>query len=126
MIIYYWNEMKKVNRIFKALSDPTRLRIVFLLLDRELCVCELMAILGLEQSRISHQLRILRDGGLLRDDREGRWIIYRMPEAVKERLRPLLEMSLREDPAAAKIIRSDRASMQTCIRNEIRIKRCGA
>jgi len=117
--------MKKVRRIFKSLSDPTRLRIVFLLLERELCVCELTAILRMEQSRISHQLRILRDGALIQGGREGRWIIYRMPEAVKERLRPLLELSLREDSDAAKIVRKDRAGMETCIRKDVRKTRCG-
>jgi ArsR family transcriptional regulator len=117
--------MKKVTRVFKSLSDPTRLRIVLLLLERDLCVCELTAILDMEQSRVSHQLRILRDAGLIEDDREGRWIIYRMPEAVKEHLRPLLERPLRDDAEAVETVRKDRAALETCIRNDVRKSRCG-
>jgi ArsR family transcriptional regulator len=117
--------MKKVARVFKSLSDPTRLRIVLLLLERDLCVCELTAILEMEQSRVSHQLRILRDAGLIEDNREGRWIIYRMPETVRENLRGLLERPLGEDPQAAETIRNDRLALEACIRNEVRKTRCG-
>ena len=116
--------MRQVTRVFKSLSDPTRLRLVLLLLERDLCVCELTATLKMEQSRISHQLRILRDAGLIEDTREGRWIIYRMPEAVKEHLRPLVERSLKSDPEAAGIIRKDHAAMKECLRNDVRRKRC--
>jgi ArsR family transcriptional regulator len=112
--------MKKVTRVFKSLSDPTRLRIVLLLLERDLCVCELMAVLEMEQSRVSHQLRILRDVGLIEDDREGRWINYRMPEAIKEHLRPLIELALRDDAESTKTICKDRAAVEICIRNEVR------
>jgi ArsR family transcriptional regulator len=63
--------MKDTLKILKALADPTRLRIISLLLRRDLCVCELMFILKMEQSRISHQLRILRDADLVEDKREG-------------------------------------------------------
>ncbi len=71
--------MADMLRVFKSLSDRTRLRIVRLLLERDLCVCELMFVLGMAQSRISHQLRILRDAGLVEDTRDGQWIIYRIP-----------------------------------------------
>lgn len=118
--------MKKVTRFFKSLSDPTRLRIVFLLLERELCVCELTAVLGMEQSRVSHQLRILRESGLIEDNREGRWIIYRMPETVRKHLRPLVERALRDDRDAEETVRKDRAAMELCVRNEVRKTRCEA
>ncbi len=59
--------MKEAIKIFKALSDPTRLRILLLLLKRNLCVCELMFILKMEQSRLSHQLKILKDADLVED-----------------------------------------------------------
>ena len=75
--------MKDVVKIFKALADPTRLRIMLLLGRRELCVCELMFILEMEQSRVSHHMRVLRDAGIAEDVREGRWIIYRIPEEAR-------------------------------------------
>lgn len=73
-------------KIFKSLSDPTRLRILLLLLRKELCVCELSFILEMEQSRISHQLRVLRNADLVEGIREGKWIVYRVPEDKKKDL----------------------------------------
>jgi ArsR family transcriptional regulator len=61
---------------FRALSDPTRIRMVSLLADAELCVCDLAAALGMSQSAVSHQLRTLRDLRLVRRRREGRQIFY--------------------------------------------------
>jgi ArsR family transcriptional regulator len=68
--------MEATIKIFKALSDETRLRIYLLLLQSELCVCELVNILNMEQSRISHSVRILKEAGLVDNRREGKWIIY--------------------------------------------------
>jgi ArsR family transcriptional regulator, lead/cadmium/zinc/bismuth-responsive transcriptional repressor len=66
--------------MFKALSDPTRLRIVSLLAETELCVCDLAAVLDMEQSAVSHQLRTLRDMHLVRRRREGRRIFYALDD----------------------------------------------
>jgi len=72
----------EIVKIFKALSDETRLRIYLLLLQGELCVCELMNILDMEQSRISHNLRILKEAGLVKSKRRGKWIIYEVNSEV--------------------------------------------
>ena len=68
--------MRQMIDIFKALGDETRLRIYLILLKDELCVCELENILKMEQSRISHSLRILKNTGLVDSRRNGKWIIY--------------------------------------------------
>jgi ArsR family transcriptional regulator len=65
---------------FKALSDPTRVRMVSLLADAELCVCDLAAVLGMSQSAVSHQLRTLRDLRLVRRRRDGRQIFYALDD----------------------------------------------
>jgi ArsR family transcriptional regulator len=65
---------------FKALSDPTRVRMVSLLADAELCVCDLAAALGMSQSAVSHQLRTLRDMRLVRWRRDGRQIFYALDD----------------------------------------------
>jgi ArsR family transcriptional regulator, arsenate/arsenite/antimonite-responsive transcriptional repressor len=70
--------MKDAVRLFKALGDPTRLRIVKLLERGELCVCQLTAALGMGQSRISRHLAILKDAGLIEDRRAGKWVHYRL------------------------------------------------
>lgn len=64
-----------INR-YKALSDETRLRILMVLLKRELCVCQLQGILGETQPKISKHLRKLKDLGVVRDDRKDQFIYY--------------------------------------------------
>ncbi len=68
--------MQRQIEVFKALGDETRLRILKLLLKRELCVCELEAALSLTQSKVSRHLTVLRSVGLVEDRREGTWIFY--------------------------------------------------
>ena len=65
---------------FRALSHPTRIRIVSLLVGDELCVCVLAAALSMSQSAVSHQLRTLRDLRLVRWRREGRQIFYTLDD----------------------------------------------
>jgi ArsR family transcriptional regulator len=70
----------RLAETFRALSDPTRLRIVSLLAEAELCVCDLATALGASQSAVSHQLRSLRDLRLVRWRREGRQIFYTLDD----------------------------------------------
>ena len=62
----------------KALSDPNRVTIVKLLEEKELCVCELQALLGLAQSTVSKHLKLLEDAGLVSGRRQGSWIIFKL------------------------------------------------
>jgi ArsR family transcriptional regulator len=112
--------MKKTIKIFKALSDPTRLRILTLLLERDLCVCELLYILKMEQSRISHQLRILRDADLLEDIRDGKWIIYRIPPEIRSRIMHLLGWFLEEDSQQDEKIKRDKVNLKICLEKQLR------
>ena len=65
---------------FSALGDPTRVRILDVLSHGELCVCDLAAVLGLSQSAVSHQLRLLRGIRLVRPRREGRIVFYSLDD----------------------------------------------
>ena len=88
--------MKKLSRIFKALSDDTRLTIMGLVFRHgHLCVCETERILGISQSKASRHLRYLRDSGVLEDEREGLIVNYRLPRDRTEDLSKILDM-LRE------------------------------
>jgi ArsR family transcriptional regulator len=69
-------------RLFHALSDETRLAIVERLRGGELCVCDLTDLLEAAQSRLSFHLKVLRDAGLVRDRREGRWVYYALDPAA--------------------------------------------
>jgi len=66
--------------IFKALSDPTRLRIISTLAECELCVNDLAEALGMGQSAVSHQLSDMREKRLLRTRRDGRHVYYRLDD----------------------------------------------
>jgi ArsR family transcriptional regulator len=64
--------------VFKALSDETRLRTLRLLGDEELCVCDIVAALDMVQPKVSFHLRILKNAGLIKDRKQGKWIHYRI------------------------------------------------
>jgi len=70
----------RLAAIFKALSDPTRLRIVSALSQAELCVCDLAASLGMSQSAISHQLQLLRALRLVKASKRGRMVYYSLDD----------------------------------------------
>ncbi len=70
------SELELKSNVFKALSDPTRLKILYLLEHGELCVCEIMAVLEIPQSTISHHLNVLKNVGLLKSQKDGIWIQY--------------------------------------------------
>ena len=70
----------ELSAIFKALSDPTRLKIINALSNSELCVCDIAAILNMSQSAISHQLRILRNLRLVKYRKEGKSAIYSLDD----------------------------------------------
>jgi len=80
--------IKKV-KFFKALADTTRLRILGLLTLREMCVCEVMVALDLTQPTASHHLRILENVALVKDRKDGKWVIYALkdPNRVLEILK---------------------------------------
>ena len=118
-------DMKELIRAFKALSDPTRLRAFRLLLERDLCVCELMFVLDMSQSRVSHQLRLLRDADLVEDRREGHWIIYAVPPNVRESLEPLIRRLAGPEPADPKTVLMDLERLDLCLQENVRGKRAG-
>ena len=83
-----------IELLFKALADPTRLRLIQLLGDEEVCVCSFVETLKTNQPKVSRHLAYLRRAGLVTTRREGKWIHYRLVEP--------------SDPCAAKIVREVR------------------
>ncbi len=75
-ILYKGFEMNEIVTLFKALADETRLRILKLLDGGELCVCDITAGLDMTQPNVSFHLGILKEAGLVKDRREGRWMHY--------------------------------------------------
>ena len=69
-------------KIFKALSDVNRLKIVQLLKEGELCACELTLALSNSQSTVSHHLSVLKNAGLIKERNEGKWSYFRLSEGA--------------------------------------------
>lgn len=66
--------------IFKVFGDSTRIKILYVLLESEMCVCDLAQLLGMTQSAISHQLRVLKQNGLVKSRRDGKSVIYSLAD----------------------------------------------
>lgn len=74
--------------LFKVFGDSTRIRILYVLFEAEVCVCDLAKLLGMTQSAVSHQLRILKQAHLVKSRRDGKTIFYSLAD---EHVRTLLE-----------------------------------
>jgi ArsR family transcriptional regulator, arsenate/arsenite/antimonite-responsive transcriptional repressor len=81
--------MNDLVRLGKALSDPTRVRILRALLDSELCVCEIVDGLELGQSTVSSHMQWLRNSGLVTAEKRGTWVIYHVASHAEPVLRQL-------------------------------------
>jgi ArsR family transcriptional regulator len=93
--------MQTEAKIFKAMADETRLRILVLLLDGELCVCEIIAALELPQSTVSRHLAYLKKSGWVCDRKQGLWMYYRLnrdEHVLTSGLIRLLEQHLVDEP----------------------------
>lgn len=70
--------VKKIEKIIRALGDKNRLRIIYMLGQKPMCVCEITEILGLSQSTVSGHLRVLKEAQLVDDSKDGLWVEYRL------------------------------------------------
>jgi ArsR family transcriptional regulator len=89
--------------LFKALGDPHRLAVLATLARAkdDICVCDFTAGLPLEQPTVSHHLRWLREAGLVRCERKGTWVYYRLAPGTLSRLRKAVNALFLEKAAAA-------------------------
>jgi ArsR family transcriptional regulator len=109
-------------KVFKALSDPNRIRIVKMLEGRKLCVCEIRDVLGLSTSTVSQHLSVLRDAELIVDSKDGKWVNFHVNDRsdktfVRSQL-ALVKSSFTDD---AQVL-SDRKRVKKADRNSI----CGS
>ncbi|MFJ9456271.1 ArsR/SmtB family transcription factor [Kitasatospora sp. NPDC101447] len=92
-------------RMFKALSDPVRLRLLSLIASHEggeACVCDLTGPFDVSQPTISHHLKVLREAGLVGSERRGTWVYYWVLPAALARLSVLLQAPVPPRPASAR------------------------
>jgi ArsR family transcriptional regulator len=105
--------MKKLERTMKLLSDSNRVRILMLLTRRELCVCQIMGVLGVSQPLVSRNLKLLGDAGFLEERKDGKLVFYSMKKKMDDlnvRLTGLLKVTLKGD----RILSGDLRSLREC------------
>ncbi len=100
-----------MRRLFQALADRTRLRLLNLIADQEVCVCYLVEVLGLAQPTISRHLAYLRRAGVVAARRQGKWMHYRILLSQNEPARRLLLEVLR-GLSTDKALQKERARLQ--------------
>jgi ArsR family transcriptional regulator, arsenate/arsenite/antimonite-responsive transcriptional repressor len=110
---------QQITKIFKAIGDPGRLRIVKMLEDKELCMCEIREVLQLSNATVSKHLSLLRDAGLVVDTKEGKWVNFALVSKPADPLLngvlKLLKQSMNDDSQ----IRNDRKAVRKVCRNAI-------
>ena len=85
------DDLYDLAELFKVFGDSTRIRILFVLFESEMCVCDIAQLLNMTQSAISHQLRALRDANLVINRRDGKNIYYALAD---DHVRQIFEMGL--------------------------------
>ena len=108
--------MHSLLKVFKALSDETRLRVFNVLLERECCVCEVAQALRISQTRASRNLTILYEAGLLKVSRTGLWVLYSISEEAMVGLYHGLPEIIRNSLRDNEIISLDLERLKTAVR----------
>jgi ArsR family transcriptional regulator len=111
--------MREMIKAFKALSDPSRIRILKMLETRPLCVCEITEVLQLATSTVSKHLSILRDAGYIIDDKDGKWVNYYLNhDQNSDYIRHLLPL-IRTWLPANEVVLADQKKVETIDRNKL-------
>ena len=98
---------RELETALKAAGDRNRLRILHMLAEGPLCVCQIVAVLDLTQPTISKHLSVLKNAGLIEDEKRGKWVFYEIASGIKKdparrRLLRLIEKALVRDPEAGR------------------------
>ena len=72
--------LTRLSDLFKVFGDSTRIRILYVLFEQDVCVCDIAQLLGMTQSAVSHQLRVLKQARLIRSRREGKTVFYALAD----------------------------------------------
>lgn len=115
--------MRQITKVFKALSDETKLRILKILQERnELCVCEIMQALNISQSRASRNLGILKDSGFVTDRRNGLWVHYSINKKKLNEYHQVLNELLKNWLTDKDIIKEDKNRLKNAVKLSIKNK----
>ena len=115
--------MRELVKVAKALSDETRIRMLKLLLEKDICVCEMEEIFPLSSSQLSRNLKMLMEAGFLKRWRDGKCVVYIADcENCGRYCRTLLN-TVRDSFNDDEVTQSDRAKLQKVIADQVREKR---
>ena len=115
--------MKTTTKLFKALSDETRLRILKMLEARPLCVCEIQHVLKGSQPNVSHHLKTLSAAGLVESKKDGLWIDYRLPDKPASPLHAAVLSLMKKSLDGEQVIKKDHTLVKSVNRIEITLRR---
>ncbi len=73
-------DVKRKSYVLKALADPIRIKIIYLLKSRSMCTCEIMAALDLTEPNASHHLNLLERNGIVKSEKKGKWVFYALEQ----------------------------------------------
>lgn len=100
--------MKEFIKVMKALSDPNRVKLLKILQERGMCVCEIREALGIAQPTVSKHLKVLEDAGLVRHEKDGLWVNYFLTDGRRSSYAASLLGNLKhwlsEDPEVRRIM----------------------
>ncbi len=110
---------RQIVKVFRALADPNRLRIVKMLEQRELCVCEVREVLALSNSTVSKHLSILHDAGLVTQTKEARWVNYSLNVKSESQFVRAIISALKSSLLDDETVLKDTKSVDRVDRNKI-------
>ncbi len=110
--------MKQLVKVFKALSDPNRIRIIKMLEVRPLCVCEITNALHLATSTVSKHLSLLKEAELINDKKDGKWIYYHLNETVAQPYAQFILPAMRNWINEEEQVQTDKAQVLAVCREE--------
>jgi ArsR family transcriptional regulator len=110
--------METILTIFKALSDETRLKILKLLENGELCVCDLFTALDMSQPKVSFHLGVLKEAGIIKDRKQGKWIHYTLD--TSDLFRRFLILSVLEKTP---VLKEETRRLEYFLRNKNKIEK---
>ncbi len=111
--------MREITEKFKALSDPNRIRIIKMLQQRSMCVCEIQAVLKLATSTVSKHLQILRNAGFIYDIKEQKWVNYYINEKTNDPIITSLLAIVHEKISDPNTVATDLKLVETVDRNQL-------
>lgn len=106
-------------KAMKALSDPNRIRIIEILSNKEMCVCEITSVLNLATSTVSNHLSILRNAGIIEDKKDGKWVNYRVKTPAENQYVQHVLFVLKNWVRDSETVQKDKIKSRRADRNQL-------